>query len=54
VQSSESAANVRVIEIARTNANAAFDHANKLLGVKSPSEFVQMATEHARALRCAF
>jgi phasin len=40
--------NVRVIEIARTNANAAFDYANELLGAKSPSEFVEIATEHAR------
>jgi hypothetical protein len=40
--------NVRVIEIVRGNTNAAFDSANKLLGVKSPSEFVDVATEHAR------
>lgn len=40
--------NAKVIEIARANTNAAFDYAGKLLGVKSPSEFVELATEHAR------
>ena len=32
--------NRKVIEIARTNAHAAFDYAYALLGVKSPSEFI--------------
>jgi phasin len=40
--------NAKVIEFARTNSNAAFDYANQLLGVKSPSEFIQMSTEQAR------
>ena len=40
--------NAKVIEFARTNSNAAFDFANKLLGVKSPSEFIEMSTEQAR------
>jgi phasin len=40
--------NAKVLEFARTNSNAAFDYANKLLGVKSPSEFIQMSTEQAR------
>ena len=40
--------NAKVIEFARTNSNAAFDYANQLLGVKSPSEFIQVSTERAR------
>jgi phasin len=40
--------NAKVIEFARTNSTAAFDFANKLLGVKSPSEFIEMSTEQAR------
>ncbi len=40
--------NLKVIEIARTNINTAFDYAHELLGVKSPSEFVEMSTAHAR------
>jgi len=40
--------NAKVLEFARTNSNAAFDYANALLGVKSPSEFVQLSTEQAR------
>jgi phasin len=40
--------NAKVIEFARTNSNAAFDFANELLAVKSPSEFIQMSTEQAR------
>jgi phasin len=40
--------NARVIEFARANSNAAFDYARELLGVKSPSEFLEVSTEHAR------
>ncbi len=40
--------NAKVIEFARTNSNAAFDFANELLAVKSPSEFIQLSTEQAR------
>lgn len=40
--------NAKVIEFARSNSNAAFDFANVLLGVKSPSEFIQVSTEQAR------
>ena len=40
--------NAKVLEFARTNSNAAFDYANALLAVKSPSEFVQLSTEQAR------
>ncbi len=40
--------NAKVLEFARTNSNAAFDYANQLLEVKSPTEFIQVSTEHAR------
>ena len=40
--------NLKVIEIARTNTNSAFDYAYELMGVKSPSEFVELSTAHAR------
>jgi phasin len=39
---------VKVIEHARTNSNAAFDYVSKLVGVKSPSEVLEVSTEHAR------
>ena len=38
----------KVLEFARANSNAAFDFANALLAVKSPSEFIQMSAERAR------
>ncbi len=40
--------NLKVIEIARTNTNTAFDYAHELLAVKSLSEFVELSTAHAR------
>ena len=40
--------NAKVIEFARINSNAALDFANQLLSVKSPAEFIQLSTEHAR------
>jgi phasin len=40
--------NRKVIEIARTNAHAAFEYAYELLGMKSPSEFIELSTAHAR------
>ena len=40
--------NLKVIENARANTNAAFEHAQQLLGVKSPLEFVELSTAHAR------
>jgi phasin len=40
--------NVKLIEVARTNVNAAFDFANELLTVKSFSEVVELTTAHAR------
>jgi phasin len=39
----------RVIEIARANANAAFDYAQALLGAKSPTEFAELTSEYAKA-----
>jgi phasin len=38
----------KVIEITRTNTNAAFDFASELLTVKSISEMVELWTAHAR------
>ena len=40
--------NLKVIEMARINTNAAFDYAQELLGVKSPSEFVELSSARAR------
>ena len=40
--------NLKLIEIGRTNTRAAFDYANELLGVKSPSEFIELSTAHMR------
>jgi phasin len=40
--------NLKLIEIARTNTRAAFDYAHELLGVKSPSEFIELSTAHMR------
>jgi phasin len=40
--------NLKVIEIARINTNAAFDYAHQLLGVKSLSEFVELSSASAR------
>ena len=40
--------NLRVIEIARTNANRAFECARELSSVKSPSEFIDLWTAQAR------
>ncbi len=40
--------NRKLIEIARTNTRAAFDYVQELLGVKSPSEFIELSTAHMR------
>jgi phasin len=40
--------NLRVLDIARTNTSSAFDYAQELLGAKSPAEFAELATAHAR------
>ena len=39
---------LKVIEMARANTNAMFDFTESLFGVKSPSEFVELSTKHAR------
>lgn len=39
----------KLIDIARTNANAAFDVAEKLVAVKSPSEVFSIWTTYARS-----
>jgi len=41
--------NNKFMEFAHTNSNAAFDFMRKLYGVKSPSDFMELATEHTRA-----
>ena len=40
--------NLKILEIARTNTSSAFEYAQKLLGVKSPAEFIELSTAHAR------
>jgi phasin len=40
--------NAKAIEFARVNTNAAFDYATELLGAKSPAEFLEISTQHAR------
>jgi phasin len=40
--------NLKLIEIARTSTCAAFDYAHELLGVKSPSELIELSTAHMR------
>ena len=40
--------NNKFLEFAHINSNSAFDFAQKLYGVKSPSEFMELSTEHAR------
>ena len=39
---------LKVIEVTRANTNAAFDYANELFKMKSPSEMVEVTTAHAR------
>jgi phasin len=41
--------NNKFLEFAHTNTNAAFDFLQKLNDVKSPFEFMELSTEHARA-----
>jgi phasin len=38
--------NNKFMQFAHANTNAAFDFAQKLLGVRSPSEFMELSTEH--------
>jgi phasin len=40
--------NLQWIEMARTNTNSAFDFTRQLVGVKSPSEFLELSAAHAR------
>jgi len=40
--------NTKAIEFARANTEAAFDFAQKLATVKSPSEFFELSTTHSR------
>jgi len=40
--------NLKVLEIARTNADAAFDYAKQVISVKSPSELIGLWTSHSR------
>ncbi len=40
--------NRKLIEFARINTRAAFDYTQGLLGVKSPAEFIELATAHTR------
>ena len=40
--------NLKVLEIARTNAGAAFDYGQELMRVKSLPEFIELSTAHAR------
>jgi phasin len=38
----------KVLEFANTNLNASFEHAKKLLSVKSPAEFFALSNDHVR------
>jgi phasin len=40
--------NTKVIEFANANTEAAFAFAQKLFGVKSPTDFIALSTEHSR------
>jgi phasin len=40
--------NNKVLEFAQTNTEAAFGFAQKLTDVKSPSDFMELSTEHSR------
>ena len=40
---------LKTIEIARANTDAMFNYFESLFGVKSPSEFIELSTKHARS-----
>ncbi len=40
--------NLKVIEMVRANTRSAFDYVDELLGVKSPSQFIELSTAHMR------
>ena len=42
--------NLKLIEITRFNTNSAFDYAQQLLGVRSPSELVELSSGRVRQL----
>src|SRR6476659_1077588 len=42
--------NKKLLEFAHTNTKATFDFAQRISGVKSPSEFVQLSTEQTKQL----
>jgi phasin len=41
--------NKKLVEFTRENTTAAFDFVQKLYDIKSPSEFIELSTGHARA-----
>ena len=45
--------NNKFMEFAHTNTNAAFDFVQELYGMKSPSDFMELTTEHARTQTAA-
>jgi phasin family protein len=40
--------NNKLLDFAQTNTNTTFEFAQRLLGVKSPSEFIELSSERAR------
>lgn len=40
--------NKKLVEFTRANTTAAFDFVQELYGITSPSEFIELSTEHAR------
>jgi phasin len=40
--------NNKLLDFAQANTNVAFEFVQRMLGVKSPSEFIELSTEHAR------
>ena len=40
--------NTKIIEFVQTNTKATVDFVQKLSGVKSPSEFIELSTDHSR------
>jgi phasin len=42
--------NNKLFDCAQTNTKVAFYFTQKMLGVKSPSEFIELSTEHSRKL----
>ena len=40
--------NNKLLEFANANTKAAFDFAQRVSGVKSPSEFIELSTDHAQ------